>query len=160
MRAQLLIAILLFIFWLTLSGYYSVLTIGLGIASVALVIYLSTRMRVIGTGEHRPTLYLKLPVYAVWLIWQIILSNLQVAYSIMHPRLPIKPQYLKVKLVGKHPLLHLIHANSITLTPGTISADIEDGFIHVHALSDANVRDLLDGKMTEKIRWLQGKHDD
>ena len=160
MRAQFLIAILLFIFWLILSGHYSPLLITIGIASVIFVVYLSTRMRVIGTGEHRLTLYLRLPVYAVWLTWQIILSNLQVAYRIVHPRLPIKPQYIKVKLAGNHPLLHLIHANSITLTPGTISVDIEDGFIHVHALSDANVRDLLDGKMTEKILWLQGKHDD
>ena len=160
MRTQFLIAILLFIFWLTLSGYYSFLTITLGIASVILVVYLSTRMRVIGTGEHRLSLYLKLPVYAVWLIWQIILSNLQVAYRIMHPRLPINPQYIKVKLIGTHPLLHLIYANSITLTPGTISVDIEDGFIHVHALSDANARDLLDGKMAEKILWLQGGYDD
>ena len=160
MRAQFLIAILLFIFWLTLSGYYTLLTIALGIASVILVVYLSMRMRVIGTGEHRPTLYLRLPVYAVWLTWQVIISNLQVAYRIVHPRLPIKPQYIKVKLAGDHPLLHLIHANSITLTPGTISVDIQDGFILVHALSDANVRDLLDGKMTRKILWLEGGYDD
>ena len=117
-------------------------------------------MRVIGTGEHRLTLYLKLPIYAVWLTWQIVLSNLQVAYRIVHPHLPIKPQYIKVRLIGNHPLVHLIHANSITLTPGTISVNIEDGFIHVHALSDANARDLLSGEMPKKILWLEGGYDD
>ena len=158
MRAQFLIIILLFIFWLALSGQYQFLLLALGIASAILVAYLSDRMRVIGAGEHRPILYLKLPVYIIWLVWQIILANAQVAYRIMHPRLPIEPQYLKIKLAGNKPLLHLIHANSITLTPGTISTNIQDGFIHAHVLSDANTRDLLDGKIAKKILWLQGKH--
>ena len=157
MRARLLIIALLFILWLTLSGYLQPLIISLGIASAVVVVYLSVRMRVIGTGEHRPMLYLRLPIYTVWLSWQIIRANVQVAYRIVHPRMPVETQYLKIKLVGDKPLLHLIHANSITLTPGTISANVKDGFIHVHVLSNADARDLLSGKIAEKILWLQGK---
>ena len=157
-RERFLIIALLFILWLTFSGYFQPLMISFGIAGTIVVVYLSVRMRVIGTGEHRPMLYLRLPIYTVWLIWQIIRANVQVAYRIVHPRLPVEPQYLKIKLIGDRPLLHLIHANSITLTPGTISADVKDGYIHVHALSNANARDLLGGKIAEKILWLQGKH--
>ena len=158
MRERLLIIVLLFIFWLALSGQYKFLTVSLGIGSAAIVAYVSIRMQVIGAGEHRPMLYLKLPIYMIWLIGQIIIANLQVAYRVVHPHLPIEPQCLKIKLVGNKPLIHLIQANSITLTPGTISTNIKDGFIHVHALSDANARDLLNGKISERILWLQREH--
>jgi len=143
--------------WLALSGIYKPLLIALGIASAILVVYLSARMRVVGTGAHRPSLYLRLPIYALWLFGQIILANGAVAYRIVHPRLPIQPQYLRIKLAGDTPLFHLIHANSITLTPGTISAHIEDGFIQIHALSDANIRELLSERMANKVLWLEGR---
>ena len=158
MQRQFLTILWLFIFWLILSGHYQFLTISLGLASTIIVTYVSMRMRVIGTGEHQAMLYLKLPIYIIWLVWKIIRANVQVAYRIMHPQLPIEPSYLKIKLAGDKPLLHLIHANSITLTPGTISSVIKDGFIYVHTLSRANARSLLSRQITKKILWLQGEN--
>ena len=157
MREKILIIVLLFIFWLALSGHFEYLIVLLGAISAVIVTYLSARMRLGGIGEHRLLFYLKLTIYIIWLTWKIILANVQVAYRILHPRLPVEPQYLQIKLAGDTPLFHLIHANSITLTPGTISVDIKDGIIHVHALSNANIGDLLKGEIADKILWLQGK---
>lgn len=154
MREIIVVTLILFIFWLVLSGYYVASLIFLGVASAFGVAYLSARMEAIDFGDYRIRLFFKLPVYVVWLLWQIIKANISVARRIIHPQLPIEPQYLKVKLVSNLPLIHLIQANSITLTPGTVSAKIGDGFIQVHTLSRENADELQKGVLEAKLNWL------
>lgn len=154
MRKIIVAILMLFAFWLVLSGFYIASLIALGLASAALVAYLSSRMNVIGSGDYQPKFFFKLPIYTVWLLWQIVKANLFVAYRIIHPRLPIESHYLKIKLVSDRSLIHLIQANSITLTPGTVSVDIEDGFIQVHTLSRENAAELHKGTLETKLNWL------
>ncbi|HDR88559.1 MAG TPA: Na+/H+ antiporter subunit E [Bacteroidetes bacterium] len=71
-------------------------------------------------------------LYAVVLLKEIILANLDVAYRVLHPKMPIKPGIVIIKTGLKQDLAKLILANSITLTPGTFTLDIEDDRLLIH----------------------------
>jgi len=142
-------------FWLVISGHYTALPVSLGVASAALVTALSARMGVIGAGLHRPGFYLKLPFYALWLLWRIIAANCDVARRILTPKLPISPRFVDVPAVHDDALLRVVQANSITLTPGTVSADFQDGTIRVHALTEEGAEKLrVGGGFARQIAWL------
>jgi multicomponent Na+:H+ antiporter subunit E len=89
--------------------------------------------------------------YVPWLLYQILLSNIHVAYLVLSPRPPIDPKIIKFKAKLKKDISLAVFANSITLTPGTITADIVDGEYHVHALSRKVADDLLSGEMEDKV---------
>ena len=71
-------------------------------------------------------------IYFPYLIWEMIKANLDVAYRVIHPKLPIKPGIVKVKTNMKSDLGKLLVANSITLTPGTFTLDIKDDTLYIH----------------------------
>lgn len=79
-----------------------------------------------------PMRALRLVYYTLYLMWQIVLSNWDVARRVISPRLPIDPGIVKVRTSLKTPLGRLILANSITLTPGTLTVDIEDDLLCIH----------------------------
>ncbi|MGM0408555.1 MAG: Na+/H+ antiporter subunit E [Bacteroidota bacterium] len=80
----------------------------------------------------QPQRYFWLVVYLFIFIWECIKANFDVAYRVLHPAMPIKPGIVKVKLNLKSNIAKTILANSITMTPGTISVDIIDDIIYVH----------------------------
>ena len=71
-------------------------------------------------------------VYIPFLLWYILLANLDVAYRVIHPNLPIRPGIVKIKTTLKTPMAKTFLANSITLTPGTLTVDIIDNVLYVH----------------------------
>lgn len=79
-----------------------------------------------------PVRYFYLFIYIIFLIWECIKANFDVAYRVLHPAMPVKPGIVKVRLELKSDLARTILANSITMTPGTISVDIVDDYIYVH----------------------------
>lgn len=80
----------------------------------------------------QPHRYFWFLVYLVVFIWECIKANLDVAYRVLHPAMPIRPGIVKVKLNLKSELARTLLANSITMTPGTISVDIIDDYLYVH----------------------------
>ena len=95
--------------------------------------------------------------YVPWLIWQIIIASLQVAYVVLHPKTPVDPALIIFKTRLPNIISKVILANSITLTPGTITIQIsEDEFI-VHALMDASSSGILDGTLPEQVSKLYEK---
>ena len=74
--------------------------------------------------------------YWIWLVGQIIIANIQIAFVILNPKLPINPQIVVFKQKMDNPLAHLSLGNSITLTPGTVTVDIDNGEYIIHALTD------------------------
>ena len=98
---------------------------------------------------------LKLPFYLPWLFLEIIKSNLHVAWCIITGR--IQPQTLKLKVNQKTATGIAIHANSITLTPGTISVDIEHDQLLVHALTDTTAASAKTGAMDAQVCRLEGR---
>lgn len=144
MKTRLIVFVLLFVFWLALSAKTNVLLLATGLVSAALVLFLSQRLVLIGLGLHTWSLYRRLPLYALRLLCNIVHSNIDVAARIVHPRLPIKPGLVRLPISRKSPISQLIHANSITLTPGTITTGIDEQSIEVHAL---NYSDQLKQKL-------------
>jgi len=95
--------------------------------------------------------FIKFIPYGFWLIIQILKSNIDVCKRILDPKLPINPQLVVVKSTQSSNLAKVIYANSITLTPGTISIDLDQSDIEVHSLSKIGVEGLKTGVMDKKI---------
>ena len=154
MRYAASLATILALLWLGISGVYKPLILGLGAASIALVVWIAHRMDVVGV-EHNPALYSwRLPVYWAWLLWQIIVANFQVAACVMMPA-RIRPRVVRVPVPQRTAVGKVTYANSVTLTPGTVTLLLEPDELTVHALHAASADDLEGGAMAQRIRWLE-----
>jgi multicomponent Na+:H+ antiporter subunit E len=143
--------------WLLLSGHFEPLLLGFGVASVIVVVAISWRMDVVDREGHPIHLGRGALTYIPWLLVEIAKSNINVARQIVDPRLPISPKRLKVKASQKSELGQVVYANSITLTPGTVSLIVEDGYIDVHALTAASAESLAAGEMDRRVTAMMGE---
>ena len=149
-------AVVLLIFWLTLSGNYTTFLITAGVISSIVIAVLAYRMDVADKEGHPIHLGFAALTYWPWLVWQIILSALNVTRIIVSPSLPISPTLTRVKMSQKTDVGRVTYANSITLTPGTISVDIEGDEILVHAITSDNATDLEAGAMDKRCTQFEG----
>jgi multicomponent Na+:H+ antiporter subunit E len=150
------LAIVLFIFWLLLSGIYQPLIISFGIASSLLVAWIAHRMDVADHEGFPIHLGPKALTYWPWLIWEIIKANIDVAIIIVKPRLQITPTMFKSQASQKTEVGQVSYANSITLTPGTISVGVADGMVEVHALTSYSADDVITGRMDKRVCEMEG----
>ena len=150
------LAITLFIFWLLLSGIYQPLIIAFGIASSLLVAWIAHRMDVIDHEGFPIHLGAKAVSYWPWLIWEIIKANIDVAAIIIKPKLPITPTMFNSPASQKTEVGQVTYANSITLTPGTISVGVADGIVEVHALTSQSADDVITGRMDQRVSQMEG----
>ncbi|MEE8196211.1 MAG: Na+/H+ antiporter subunit E [Acidiferrobacterales bacterium] len=150
------LALVLFALWLLLSGHYVPLLIGLGALSVLLVVTIALRMDVVDREGHPIHLSPKALLYWPWLAWEIVKSNVDVARRILSPTLPISPTVIRLKASQKSELGKVIYANSITLTPGTVSIDIDGDKIEVHALTREAAQALRTGDMDRRVTRFEG----
>jgi len=154
MPALTLAASLMF-FWIMLSGDFGLLNLTLGFVSVLLVVSISRRMDVVDQESQTFQLSTRLPVYWAWLALKVVKSNLEVTRRIWTPGKSISPNLVRLKVSQQTALGKVIYANSITLTPGTVTLAIEDDEILVHALSRADAAALQSGEMDRKVRELE-----
>jgi len=137
--------------WLGLSGHTEPMLVGFGILSCIIVVAVVLRMDVADRELFPFHLTLRALVYLPWLLWEIVKSNMDVCRRILDPRLPIAPRILRVR-AGQHDEFgRVIYANSITLTPGTISTRLHEGEITVHALTREAADGLSDGRMNRRV---------
>jgi len=125
--------ILSLIFWLLLT--FKITVPNLIVGSVASLICSLIFTRFFITNIYKllqPHRYFWFLVYLVVFIWECIKANFDVAYRVLHPAMPIRPGIVKVKTTLKSDLAKTLLANSITMTPGTISVDIIDDFLYIH----------------------------
>ena len=149
------LTLILFGIWLILSGYYTMLLIALGILSVAISITIALRMDLIDRESHPIHLFLRIPGYWLWLLVQIIKSNIDVSKTILGLGNSPSQSVLKVQAPQSEEISQVIYANSITLTPGTVTIELDNGEITVHALTRASAADLQNGEMGRKIKKLE-----
>lgn len=150
------LALFLMAVWLLWSGFYYPLFIGFGLGSVALVLWVTHRMDVADHEGVPVHLGLRTLSYWPWLLKEIALSNIDVTRRILSPSLPISPCTFEVT-AGQHSALgRTIYANSITLTPGTVSMSIDGDRITVHALTEAGRDALLAGEMDRRASRFEG----
>lgn len=151
-------------FWLGISGQIDLSDSGdrylivCGVVSCAFVTYIAMRKKILDEEGHPIHLTFRMLFYLPWLFREIVLANLDVAYLVWHPKQKIAPRIIKVPFSMRTSLGTMIYANSITLTPGTVtvSVDEEKGEMLVHALSEKSEKGLLSGEMHERVKKLEG----
>lgn len=140
------------ILWLLLSGYYTGLLLSLGLFSTLFVTFISLRKGLLPYDQPENFFqFMKYIPYGLWLVIEIIKSNIDVIKRILSPSLPISPRWLTIKSSQTSEFGEVVYANSITLTPGTISIDVNDNNIDVHALSESGVDGLATGEMDKRV---------
>ena len=149
--------ILLFLSWLLLSGIYTALLLGFGVLSCLLVVAVCRRMKIVDPEGHPIHLIPGLLRYMPWFLWAIVKSNLDVVRRIVHPRMPLSPRLIRVEASQKTHLGQVIYANSITLTPGTVSVETDEGIIDVHALTREAAEDVRSGVMDGRVTDIEGE---
>lgn len=156
MKNLLGLALVLAAFWLINSGYLYPLLLSLGAVSVALTIWLTRRAGTLDNTRY-PVIFpsWRLPVYLLWLAWEIIKSNLTVVRCIWSREPPISPTIVRLKATQKTDAARAFYANSITMTPGTITLDVQGDELEVHALTRAAASDLLAGGMDRQVSRLE-----
>jgi multicomponent Na+:H+ antiporter subunit E len=125
--------ILSLIFWMLLTFEFTMANIIVGtVSSIICSLFFG---RVFVTNVYKllqPKRYFWFIIYLFIFIWACIKANLDVAYRVLHPAMPIRPGIVKVKTTLKSEMAKMLLANSITMTPGTISVDIIDDYLYIH----------------------------
>ena len=114
-------------FWILLSGKFSFILLLSGVISSLLVSYMSNDL-LIGNGDIKLGFIrtIRFIRFLPWLLWQIVLANIDLALRTLHPKMPINPMLINFKNNLKTDLGMVILANSITLTPGTVTIDVNE----------------------------------
>jgi multicomponent Na+:H+ antiporter subunit E len=146
---------LLFAFWMLLSGKFDAFHLTLGAICCALVAYLFHDLLFanVRVGDMR-VVAARFIAYIPWLIQQILLANIHVVSLVVRRRMPIDPQVVKFKTKLETDISCVTLANSITLTPGTITMDIKDGVFYVHAVSQKVADELNAGDMEDRVAHI------
>ena len=157
LRRTLSLFVLLFLSWLLLSGIYTGLLLGLGVLSCLVVVAVCRRMKIVDPEGHPNHLIPGLLRYVPWLLWAIVKANIDVVRRILHPRLPIAPRVIRVAASQKTHLGQVMYANSITLTPGTVAIETDEGTIDVHALTRESAEEVRSGDMDGRVTEVEGE---
>ena len=147
----------LFAFWLLLSGHFEPLLIAAGIGSAVAVALFARRMKVLDGEGHPIHLSLRALGYCPWLAKEIVKSAWTVSGIILDPRLPISPTLVRFKPSQRSIVGLVAHANSITLTPGTITVEAEGGEFLVHGLTQAAAEGCKDSEMDRRVSRFEGR---
>jgi multicomponent Na+:H+ antiporter subunit E len=147
------------ILWLLLSGIFEAWLLALGLGSIIVVVIFANRMDVIDHEGHPIHISWRTLMFWPWLALEIIKANINVARVILDPKMPITPKILHINSLQVTELGHVIYANSITLTPGTVTVGLENGAMNVHALTPVAIEGLLSGEMDRRVHAVEGSAD-
>jgi multicomponent Na+:H+ antiporter subunit E len=148
--------VLLFVVWLAWSGHTEPLLVALGVASAAIATVLGWKLGVIDEEGYPYQLARGFITFIPWLIWEIVKANLQVARIILTPNMPIRPVLARVRASQKTEIGRVIHANTITITPGTVTLDLTEHDLVVHALTPEGASADASGVIDRRICRLEG----
>ncbi len=152
------LGLFLVVTWLLLSGHYTLLLISFGLFSAVLVVLLALRMDVIDHEGQPLHLNLKaLAIYWCWLLKEIFISNIYVCRLILNPAMPISPTVIVLRSSQSSDLARVIFANSITLTPGTVTIDVDGDITEVHTITKEAAKSLLQGSMDDRVTALEDR---
>jgi len=153
-----LITLTLFAYWLLLSGHFETWLVASGFVLSFLVVVFCLYK---GITDEEGFPIEKLPhavIYWPWLAWQMVLSAISVSKLILNPKLPISPRMVRVHALQKSAVGLTTYANSITLTPGTISVEVSEKMkaVWVHAITKENAEGFDDDPMNHWVAWVDG----
>lgn len=148
------VSFLLYLFWLLLSGHFDALLLAMGALSAGLVVWFLRRMDRADGDPGTLVPGLGLVGYLGWLMGCVVKANIDVARRIWHPALPIQPNWTRLDTEVSTPLEKTLYANSITLTPGTLTTEVLGDHFMIHSLSKEGIEELRGGEMERRIRRL------
>ena len=142
--------------WLLMSGLYKTLILSFGVISVILVMYFTKRMAENDGYELKSHLSVFNTVkYFRWLFIEVVKSNWTVSKILLSQTIKINQKFVKTPVSQKSDLAKVLFANSITLTPGTVTVETDDQSFIVHALNvtDSSMDELK--HMNEKVSFIE-----
>lgn len=155
------LAVVLFAFWMALSGHTETKFIVYGVITALVTTWLTYPLLLVPNKEESRFYYvfgfspLKMFWYFIWLMWQLVLANVDVLLAETSQELQIDPKVVRFYFRADNPMASTILANSITLTPGTVTMNVtDDGLYEIHALTKGAADGLVDGGMQRKVAWL------
>jgi multicomponent Na+:H+ antiporter subunit E len=144
--------VILFVFWIFLSGYLDAFHLTAGIICSGIVALLSHDLLIPGRGMAIVRKTGRFILYVPWLLVEIFRAGFDVAYRVLHPSMPIEPSIIMFDTTLSGDVSRTVLANSMTLTPGTVTVDVIDGRFIVHSLCPKFSEGLLvDATMQKKV---------
>ncbi len=152
------ITVVLFAFWLAISTSLEWPSLAVGLAAAAFVAYFNRSLMI--TAEDRPPVNIKnifwLVGYFFKLLKDILIANFQVAYLVLHPKMPIHPNLVPLRVEINRMASRVLLGNSITLTPGTLTVLADEKDFLVHALTIENGEALKDWPLITRLIKMEG----
>lgn len=155
--------VILFGFWLLLSGQYRPLFVGFGAVAALLVALVTNQIVSTVLVEPSGSILNRLKrtwwffVFSGWVIWMIVGASAQVAYFAIHPGLPFRPGFVRFHTTMKRPLSRVVLATAITMVPGTMTVRLDGDHYLVHALLPDAFDDLRSAKMQNMVGRILGE---
>ncbi len=149
--------VILYVFWLLLSGFFTPFLLAAGAGSALAVVWFARRIDLVDDKRHPIRLGATIFLYWPWLLKEVVKSAWDVSKIILHPRLPISPTLIRFKPSQASDIGLVIHASSITLTPGTITVEARSNEFLVHGLTRAGALAAVDSEMNDRVTACEDK---
>ncbi|MEA3266466.1 MAG: Na+/H+ antiporter subunit E [Candidatus Fermentibacteria bacterium] len=124
--------VILFAVWVMLTDFSPQEMIFGGATALLIIFLFHSKLAVLGDVKLNPRSLVYMVIYLFVFMWELLKSNIDVARRVISPKLPINPGIVKVKTRLKSPLGRAFLANSITLTPGTLTVEMKDEYFYIH----------------------------
>ena len=154
----------LFVFWLLLSGRFELKFLVYGVLTALVAGWVCVPLMMLPNAKGTKQYFIfdipwaKYAVYWLWLLNEVVKANIDVAKAVVKPEMEINPRVIRFRIKMDNPMAHTTLANSITLTPGTVTLNVtDDGLYEIHALTDGAAEGLLDGGMQKRVAELFGE---
>ncbi len=151
----LILALLLIAAWVLWSGYLKPLLLGLGALSCVLTIWVVRRMGYFDDETFAFHYDWRLLGFWAWLGREVVLSSIEVARVVLRRNVDVEPKIVDIDGTGLGPVDLALLGNSITLTPGTLTLDVYEGRLLVHALTPEGAAALRRGEMQQRVAALR-----
>lgn len=158
------LALVLFAFWMILSGRTETKFVVYGILTAVVTTWVTYPLLLVPNKDGSKKYYVfgfsipKMIMYFFWLMWQLVLANIDVLLATTGQELVIDPKVVRFRFRADNPMASVILSNSITLTPGTVTMNVtDDGVYEIHALTVGAAAGVLDGGMQKKVADLYGE---
>ena len=148
---------ILFALWLLLSNHFDTRFLAFGAATCSVAVLVAARMGIVDRESVPLHLLPRAFAYVPWLVWEILKSNVRVARIILAPRLRIDPSIVHFRASQRTDLGRFIYANSITLTPGTVTTGIVGDDLEVHAIVRSEIDGTEENVMNRRVAALEGE---
>lgn len=161
---KLILGLVLFGFWMILSGRTETKFIVYGIITAIVTVWLTYPLLLVPNKDGSKRYFVfgvsipKFIMYFFWLMWQLVVANVDVLVATTAQELQIDPKVVRFYFKTDNPMAAVVLANSITLTPGTVTINVtDDGLYEIHALTTGAAAGVLDGSMQKKVADLYGE---